>query len=149
MLDIYVDADACPVREEVLKVSLRHKLTVYMVSNSWLHDQFPPTVQRILVEAGADIADDWIANHITKGDIAITADILLAKRCLTKQAEVVGPSGKLFNEDNIGASIAMRELSAHLREIGEIPGHNKSFTKQDRSRFLQTLEEAVQTVKRR
>lgn len=148
MLNIYVDADACPVKEEVLRVSLRHKLTVYMVSNSWLQGAAGPNIHRIIVESGPDIADNWIAERITKGDIAITADILLAKRCLVKQAEVIGPSGRPFNEDNIGVAMAMRDLSAHLREIGETSGHNPSFTKQDRSRFLQTLEDAIQTIKR-
>lgn len=147
MIKIYVDADACPVKEEVVRVALRHDLDVYMVSNSWLLKAVGPKVHRVLVEAGADIADDWIAERIGDRDIAVTADILLADRCLKKSAVVVGPSGKLFTGDNIGMAVAMRDLSAHLRETGEISGHNPSFTKQDRSRFLQVLEEAIQKRK--
>jgi len=149
VLDIYVDADACPVKEEALRVAVRHQLQVYMVSNAWLRLMVGPNVHKILVEAGADAADDWIVEHITEGDIAITADILLAERCLKKDAKVVSPSGKPFTPDNIGVSLAMRSLSAHLRETGEISGGGPSFTKQDRSRFLQAFEEAIQKIKRK
>lgn len=149
MLDIYVDADACPVKEEVLRVAMRHKLKVYMVSNSWINMAVGANVQKILVEAGADVADDWIAQRVESGDIAITADILLADRCLKKGASVIGTTGREFNDDNIGVAKAMRDLSAHLRETGEVAGHNPSFSKNDRSRFLQTLEQIIQTIKRR
>jgi uncharacterized protein YaiI (UPF0178 family) len=147
MLNIYVDADACPVKEEILRVAKRYDLTVYMVSNSWLLHINGPKVHRILVKAGADIADDWIADNISADDIAITADILLADRCLKRAAVVIGPTGKLFTADNIGVKIAMRDLSAHLRETGEISGHNPSFTKQDRSAFLQSLDDVIQKIK--
>ncbi len=149
MLDIYVDADACPVKEEVLRVAMRHKLRVFLVSNSWINMAVGANVQKILVEAGADIADNWIAERIGEGDIAITADILLADRCLKKKASVLGTTGRAFNDDNIGVAKAMRDLSAHLRETGESSGYNAVFSKQDRSRFLQTLEEIVQLIKRR
>jgi len=149
MLDIYVDADACPVKDEVLRVALRHKLQVYLVSNSWLNIAVGNNVHKILVEAGADIADNWIAERIGAGDIAVTADILLADRCLKKGADVIGTTGRNFNDDNIGVAKAMRDLSAHLRETGEAPGYNPTFSKQDRSRFLQTLEEIIQVIKRR
>lgn len=149
MLDIYVDSDACPVKEEVIRVAARHDLEVYIVSNGWWRQAVGPKVHRILVQKGADIADDWIAEHIQEGDIAVTADILLADRCLKKQAEVIGPNGKLFTKESIGMAVAMRDLSAHLRETGEISGYNPSFSKQDRSRFLQALEEMIQKIKRR
>lgn len=148
MLDIYVDADACPVKEEVLRVAQRHGLEVYMVSNAYLRPINNPKVHMILVDAGPDVADDWIAERAGQGDIAITADILLADRCLKNGARAIGPTGKPFTDDNIGSKIAGRSLSAHLREIGEISGGNPSFAPKDRSRFLQSLEEAIQSVKR-
>ena len=143
-ISIYVDADACPVKEEILKVSYRHKLNVYIVSNQWMRIEVGPLVQKIVVPDGPDVADDWIAEHITPQDIAVTADILLAKRCLDAEAIVLGPTGKAFSADNIGMAVAMRDLNAHLRETGESKGYNPSFTKTDKSRFLQALESAIQ-----
>ena len=143
-ISIYVDADACPVKEEILKVSYRHKLNVYIVSNQWMRIEVGPLVQKIVVSDGPDVADDWIADHITPQDIAVTADILLAKRCLDAEAIVLGPTGKAFSADNIGMAVAMRDLNAHLRETGESKGYNPSFTKTDKSRFLQALESAIQ-----
>jgi len=141
---IYVDADACPVKEEVLKVSYRHQLPVYIVSNQWMRMDVGPLVQKIVVPDGPDLADDWIADNITAKSIAITADILLAKRCLDAGAIVIGPTGKAFSPDNIGVAVAMRDLNAHLRETGESKGYNPSFTSNDKSRFLQALESAIQ-----
>ncbi|VAX05892.1 hypothetical protein MNBD_ALPHA03-1676 [hydrothermal vent metagenome] len=141
---IYVDADACPVKEEVLKVSYRHQLAVYIVSNQWMRMDVGPLVQKIVVPDGPDLADDWIADNITAKSIAITADILLAKRCLDAGAIVIGPTGKVFSSDNIGVAVAMRDLNAHLRETGESKGYNPSFTSNDKSRFLQALESAIQ-----
>lgn len=149
MLDIYVDADACPVKEEVLRVAGRHGLEVYMVSNSYLRPVNNRKVHIILVEQGPDVADDWIAERIGDGDIAVTADILLAERCLKNEADAVGPNGKEFTPENIGHVVASRTLNAHLRELGEISSGNAGFTRQDRSRFLQTLEEMIQRIKRR
>ncbi len=148
MLNIYVDGDSCPVKDEVLRVSQRHKLEVYLVSNKWMPQVMGPNVHKILVKAGADAADDWIAEHIAKDDIAITADILLAERCLKANAYVISPQGKNFNDDNIGITVAMRNLHTHLRETGEIFSYNASFSKQDRSRFLQNLELVIQKIKR-
>lgn len=148
MLNIYVDADSCPVKEEVIHVSRRHGLEVYMVSNSWMIQVMGPKVHKILVSAGADAADNWIAEHIQQNDIAITADILLAERCLKKSAYVIGPKGKSFTEDNIGMMVAMRDLNSHLRETGEISGYNQGFLRQDRSRFLQELESVIQKIKK-
>ena len=147
MLNIYVDADSCPVKDEVLRIASRHGLEIYMVSNSWMLQVMGPKVHKVLVQAGADEADNWIAEHIEKNDIAVTADILLAQRCLKNRAYVVGPQGKNFTEDNIGMAVAMRGLNTHLREAGEISGYNHSFTKQDRSRFLQALEATIQKIK--
>ncbi len=143
-ITIYVDADACPVKEEILKISYRHKLAVYIVSNQWMRLEVGPLVQKIVVPDGPDAADDWIADRITDNDIAITADILLAKRCLDKDAVVIGPTGKAFSQDNIGMAVAMRDIKAHMRETGESKGYNPSFTKADKSRFLQALEGAIQ-----
>ncbi len=145
LISIYVDADACPVKEEILKISYRHKLPVYIVSNQWLRMEVGPLVQKIVVSEGPDEADNWIADHISEQGIAITADILLARRCLEAGAIVLGPTGKAFSEDNIGMAVAMRDLKAHLRETGESKGYNPSFTKEDKSRFLQALESAIQT----
>lgn len=142
-LAIFVDADACPVKDEALRVAERHGLTIYYVSNSWMRLPQSPLVQRIVVAEGPDAADDWIAGHIGKGDVVITADIPLASRCLKAGAQAIGATGKPFTDAGIGMAMAMRELSAHLREIGESKGYNAAFTKQDRSRFLQALELAV------
>ena len=148
MLDIYVDADACPVKDEVLRVAGRHDLTVYIVSNSWMRLITGPKVHRIVVGDGFDAADDWVAERIGKGDICITADIALAERCLTNGARALGPAGKPFTDANIGMAQAMRDLSSHLRQTGESRGFNPSFTKDDRSRFLRMLESIIQELKR-
>jgi uncharacterized protein YaiI (UPF0178 family) len=148
MLDIYVDGDACPVKEEVMRVARRHDLEVYMVSNACLRPVNNRKIHMILVEAGADIADDWIAERCADGDIVITADILLADRCIKNGSDVISPAGKPFTENNIGNAVAGRSMSAHLREMG-IESSNPPFSKQDRSRFLQSMEESIQKVKRR
>jgi len=148
MPEIFVDADACPVKEEVLRVAARHGLAVHMVSNQWMRLPESPLVNRVIVSDGFDAADDWIAENIGKGDIAITSDIPLAARCLEAGAAVLGPGGKPFTADNIGMALSMRDLNAHLRDSGEIRGGGPAFTKQDRSRFLQALEAAVQAAKR-
>ncbi|MBF0181916.1 MAG: YaiI/YqxD family protein [Magnetococcales bacterium] len=145
---IYVDADACPVKTEVMRVAERHGLTVHMVSNQWMRLAAHPLLKIQVVAGGLDKADDWIVERIERGDIAITADIPLAARCLTKGARVVGPTGKPFDEDGIGMALAMRDLNAHLRDTGEIRGSGPSFGGKDRSRFLQALEEAIQAIKR-
>lgn len=147
-MDIYVDADACPVKGEVLRVATRHGLVVHMVSNSWMRLDASPLIRRVVVTEGPDVADDWIAGRIGPADIAVTADIPLAARCLKAGAKVVGPTGKPFTEAGIGTALAMRDLQAHLRETGESRGFNPEFTPRDRSRFLEALEHAVQAVKR-
>ena len=147
MLDIYVDGDACPVKKEVIRVAERHNLTVYIVSNSGLRPVANPNIHMILVDAGADVADDWIAERAAEGDIAVTADILLAARCLKNKTHVISPTGKPFTDDNIGNAVAGRTLSAHLREMGGT-SYNPAFSKQDRSRFLEALENTIQAIKR-
>jgi len=146
--EIFVDADACPVKDEVLRVAARHGLTVHMVSNSWMRLPETPLIHRVVVAEGADAADDWIAERIGVGDVAVTADIPLASRCLKKGAQAIGPTGKPFTDDSIGTALAMRDLMAHLRDTGEIAGGPPSFTKADRSRFLSALEDAVRRLAR-
>ena len=149
MSSIYVDGDACPVKEEVARVAARHGLQVYIVSNQGLRSNLGPHVRGILVGSEFDAADNWIVENITTGDIAITADIQLAARCLKKNAKAINPTGKFFTEENIGSALAMRELSSYLREAGEIKGGNAPFSKQDRSNFLQSLDLTNQkTVKK-
>ena len=147
-MQIFVDADACPVKAEVLRVAERHGLSVQMVSNSWMRLDANPLISRVVVAEGPDAADNWIAERITAEDIAVTADIPLAARCLKAGARVIGPTGKPFNEASIGMALAMRDLQSHLRETGESRGFNPEFTPKDRSRFLEAMEQAVQAVKR-
>ena len=144
---IYVDADACPVKEEAVRVAERHGLAIHFVSNAWMRLPEGPLVHRVAVNDGPDAADDWIAARIGPCDIAVTADIPLAARCLKAGARVIGPTGKPFTGAGIGMALAMRDLSRHLRETGESKGYNAGFTRQDRSRFLQALEEAVQAIR--
>ena len=149
MLEIFVDADACPVKTEIERVANRHELTVHMVSNGGLRPSAHPRFRHVTVAEGADGADNWIAEHIGPFDIAITADAPLASRCLKKNAWVIGPSGKLFTPETIGMALGMRELNRHLRELtGEQTIHS-GFTKQDRSRFLGALENEIQAIRRR
>jgi hypothetical protein len=145
---LYIDADACPVKDEAVRVAERHQLTIYFVSNSWMRLPEGPLIKRVVVSEGPDAADNWIAERAGKGDIVVTSDIPLAARCLKAGARVIGPTGKPFTEDGIGMTLAMRDLGRHLRETGESKGYNANFTRQDRSRFLQALEEAVQAAKR-
>lgn len=147
-VQIFVDADACPVKDEVARVAFRHELTVHMVSNSWMRLDDDPLIKRVIVAEGPDAADDWIAEHIGPADIAITADIPLAARCLKKGAAALGPNGKPFSGDNIGMALAMRDLNSDLRDAGVIRGGGPGFSKQDRSRFLNALENVVQAKKR-
>jgi uncharacterized protein len=149
VLDIFVDADACPVKQEIERVADRHDLTVYMVSNGGLRPSAHPRFHAVVVAEGADAADNWIADHIQAFDIAVTADVPLASRCLKKNASVIGPSGKLFTADTIGMALGMRELNRHLREATGQQTLHTGFTKQDRSRFLGALENEIQAIKRR
>ncbi|MEM9618806.1 MAG: YaiI/YqxD family protein [Pseudomonadota bacterium] len=144
---IYVDADACPVKEEAVRVADRHGLTIYFVANARMRLPVGLDVQQVTVSDGFDAADDWIAERAGAGDVVITEDTPLAERCLTAGAQVLRANGKPFTPDNIGMSMAMRELSRDLRDMGEISGAGPSFTKKDRSRFLEALELAVRRAK--
>jgi uncharacterized protein YaiI (UPF0178 family) len=146
---LYVDADACPVKDEAVRVAERHGLTIHFVSNAFMRLPEGPLIKRVVVPEGPDAADDWIAERIGGKDIAVTADIPLAARCLKRGAQAIGPTGKPFTEASIGMALAMRDLSAHLRETGESKGYNAGFTRRDRSRFLEALELAVQQSLRR
>ena len=148
MTDIYIDADACPVREEVYRVATRLRLTAFVVSNGSRPLRPPglPNVQMILVGDAADVADDWIAERITARDVCVTSDLPLAGRCLKAGARVVPPSGKPLTPANIGNALAGRELARHLRELGTGGGGPAPLTRQDRSRFLSALDTAVQAV---
>lgn len=148
-MKIYVDADACPVKAEAVRVATRHSLPIVFVANSWMRLEDNPLIERAVVDDRPDAADDWIAERVTPDDIVITADILLAACCLKAGAQCIGPQGKPFTDANIGSALAMRDLQRHLRETGESRGLNASFTPRDRSRFLEALEHAVQQAKRR
>ena len=148
MLHIYVDADACPVKDEVYRVAERYSLGVTVVANSWMRVPDDPRIAFELVKGSFDAADDWIAERAGPGDIVVTADIPLASRCLQSGAQVIGPTGKPFTEDNIGGIVATRNLLSELRGAGEVTGGPKPLAPQDRSRFLQQLDEAIQRVRR-
>ncbi|TWB34313.1 hypothetical protein FBZ90_12613 [Nitrospirillum pindoramense] len=148
MLEIYVDADACPVKEEVFKVAERYQLKSYLVSNGPL--RVPPggLVQLVVVSDGFDAADDWIATHCGVGDIVITADIPLADRCLKAGSRVIGPTGRPFTPQSIGTAIATRALMSDLRAMGVVQGGNAPMAKRDKSQFLQALDQAVNAVRK-
>lgn len=148
MPQIYVDADACPVKGEILRVAGRHGLKTWMVSDGGVRPSPDPLVELVIVAPGIDAADDWIAEHIAPGDIAITADTPLAARCIAKGAHVLRFNGRPFDAQSIGAALATRDLMAHLRETGEITGGPPPFAKQDRSRFLDALETAIRKATR-
>jgi uncharacterized protein len=137
---IYVDADACPVKPEILKVAERLGLEVTFVANSGLRPSRDPMVKNVIVSASFDAADDWIAERATAGDVVVTADVPLAVRCVAGGAFVTGPTGRVFDEANIGMASAMRDLGQHLRETGESKGYNPAFSPRDRSVFLQTFD---------
>jgi uncharacterized protein YaiI (UPF0178 family) len=149
VLHIYVDADACPVKEEVCRVAARYELNVTLVAGSWMRKPEDPRVALKVVGAGIDVADDWIAEHVEAGDIVVTADIPLAARCLERGATVLGSGGRPFTADNIGSSLATRALLSELRDQGEITGGPPPFEKRDRSLFLQQLDESVHAIRRK
>ena len=146
---IYVDADACPVKPEILKVAERHGLPVVLVANSGLRPSRDPMVRNVIVSAGFDAADNWIAERAGQGDIVVTADVPLAGRCVAAGAQVTGPTGRIFDKANIGMATAMRDLGAHLRETGESKGYNAAFSPRDRSAFLETLDRLCRRVEQR
>ncbi len=148
MLDIYVDADACPVKQEIFKVAKRYNLKVILVANSWMRVPASSWLDLVVVDKGADVADDWIVEHISKDDIVITGDIPLASRCLKKDTQVLGNTGRPFTQDNIGDVLSLRNLLTDLREQGVMTKGPKAFEKKDRSRFLQALDQIIVKIKR-
>lgn len=138
---IYVDADACPVKPEIIKVAERNGLPVTFVANTGLRPSRDPMIVNVIVSGAFDAADDWIAERAGAGDIVVTADVPLAERCVLAGAQVTGPTGRVFDDRNIGMARAMRDLGQHLRETGESKGYNAAFSARDRSAFLQTLEQ--------
>lgn len=148
VLQIFVDADACPMKSEVFRVADRYGLEVTLVANSWMRT---PDERRIALEVvgdGFDAADDWIVDHVQPDDIVVTADIPLADRCLKAGARVIGTTGRPFTDDNIGSALATRGLLDELRGAGEITGGPPPLLKRDRSRFLQRLDEMIQAIRR-
>ena len=150
MTDIYVDGDACPVREEVYRVATRLGLNVFVVSNGSRPIRPPGTsnISMILVGDSADAADNWIAEHISAADVCVTSDIPLASRCLKKGARVISSTGHHWTEANIGNALAGREIARHLRELGTNTRGPAPLTKRDRSRFLGALDTALQAALR-
>ena len=145
---LYVDADACPVKEEVYRVARRYGLQVFVVANAFIAVPREPLIERVTVEAGADVADDWIAERAGPGDIVVTSDIPLAGRCLAAGAAVLRPTGRAFDDASIGMALAGREIGEHLRSFGQTTAGPKPFTPTDRSRFLQALDTAVVKARR-
>ena len=144
---IYVDADACPVKAETVKVAGRHRLPVVFVANAWMAVPRGPGIRMQVVSGAFDAADDWIAEQVQRGDVVVTSDIPLASRCLKAGARVLAPSGKPFTDDNIGNALATRELMADLRAYG-VGGGPPPFGPKDRSRYLQALEEVLRSAMR-
>lgn len=148
MTVIYVDADACPVKEEVYRVADRYRLRVFVVSNSFIRVPTHPRIAAVIVPEGPDVADDWIAERAGPGDVVVTQDIPLGDRALKAGAEALRPNGKAFDADSIGGALASRAIGEHLRSFGGITGGPPPFTAADRSRFLQALDAAVNRARR-
>lgn len=148
MVAVFVDADACPVKDEAARVAERHGLAITYVANFGLRPSRDPMVRNVMVPQGADAADDWIVEKSAPGDVVVTSDIPLASRILAKGGTAIGPTGKLFTPDSIGMALAMRELNQHLRETGESRGFNAAFSPKDRSNFLQQFDALLQRAKR-
>ena len=140
---IYVDADACPVKDEVFRVADRLGLETFVVSNAWMRLPDDPLIERVVVPAGPDVADDWIAERAGKGSVVVTNDVPLADRCVKTGARVVAPSGRVFDAASIGMALATRDLMEDLRSAGQITGGPKPFGPKERSAFLQSLDREV------
>jgi len=147
-ITIFIDADACPVKDETYKVAARYGLKTFVVSNSFMQIPASPMIERVIVDAGPDIADDWIAERAALGDIVITNDIPLADRVLKSGAAAIKPNGQPFTADSIGSALAQRSIMEHIRSTGEITGGPRPFDRTDRSRFLQALDTAIQKSRR-
>jgi len=148
MTEIYIDADACPVKDEVYKVAARYGLQVHVVANSWIRVPVQSRIAFVQVEDGPDVADDWIADRAGRGDIVVTSDIPLAQRVLANGAQALRSNGQVFTPDNIGGALAGRAIGEHLRSMGETTSGPPPFSNADRSKFLQALDTAVVKAKR-
>ena len=149
LADIFVDADGCPVKQEIYHVAKRYKRRVILVSNSWMRIPQEDWLKLVVVDGQFDAADDWIVEHVTEHDIVISGDIPLASRCVAKGTVVLDLRGGVFTEANIGEALASRDLLSHLRDLGAMTGGPAAFEKRDRSRFLQRLDETIQAIRRR
>lgn len=145
---LFIDADACPVKEEVYRVARRYGLKVFVVSNAWINVPRESLIEQVVVDAGPDVADDWIAERAGPGDIVITADIPLADRCLKAGAQALKANGQAFTTDSIGSALAGRMVGEHLRSIGVATSGPPPFSAADRSKFLQALDTAVVRARR-
>lgn len=146
MPNIYVDADACPVKQEVCKVARRYRLQVILVSNSRMRVQEPDIASLVIVDGALNAADDWIVEQLAAGDIVITADVPLASRCVKRGARVLAPTGFEWSDDNVGSALATRNLLADLRDAGALLGGPPPFQPRDRSRFLQSLDQIIRAL---
>ena len=146
---IYVDADACPVKDETYRVAARHGLPVSVVAGQFIRTPQDPLIERVAAGSAMDAADDWIAERAGVGDIVVTSDIPLASRCVKKGADVIAPNGKPFTEASIGMTLAMRNLMTDLRSSGEVTGGPKSYSPRDRSAFLSALDQTIRRIQRR
>jgi uncharacterized protein YaiI (UPF0178 family) len=147
-IEIYVDADACPVKGEVYRVAERYGLKVFVVTNSVIAVPRDPSVERVMVSGDLDAADNWIAERVGRGDVVITADVPLASRAIKAGAEVIAPTGKLFTKDSIGMTLATRNLLHDLRSAGQVTGGPRPFSPRDRSSFLSALDAAIVRLRR-
>jgi uncharacterized protein YaiI (UPF0178 family) len=145
---IYVDADACPVKEEIYRVAARHRLPVVVVAVGFIRVPQDPLIERVAAGGGPDAADDWIAERASVGDIVITADVPLASRCVKTGAAVIAPNGKPFTEESMGMTLAVRNLMHDLRSAGEVTGGPRPFSPRDRSAFLSALDETIRRLQR-
>ena len=142
-ITVFLDADACPVKDEAYRVAARYGLKTYVVSNSFMRIPPSPLIEQVVVDAGPDVADDWIADRVAPGDVVVTNDIPLAERTLAAGGAAIAPNGRPFTHDSIGSAIAQRALMEQLRSTGDIFGGPKPFDRNDRSRFLQAMDEAI------
>ncbi|MBB5752276.1 YaiI/YqxD family protein [Prosthecomicrobium pneumaticum] len=145
---IFVDADACPVKDEIYRVAERHDLAVFIVANAFVQVPRDPRIERVIVPAGPDVADDWIAERAATGDVVVTADVPLAARCVKTGATVIGPTGRLFDDASIGMALATRNLLDELRSAGAVTRGPPPFAKKDRSAFLSALDLAIRRLSR-
>lgn len=148
-IEVFVDADACPVKDEIYRVAARHGLKTFVVSNAFMNIPRDPMIERVIVPDGPDVADDWIAERAGPWSVVVTQDIPLASRCVKAGAVALSPAGRLFDADTIGAALATRNLMEDLRSSGEVTRGPRPFTPRDRSAFLQALDLAIVRLKRK